>query len=71
MIEEDCRCVEMYANMKQVTMKITATAVVALLKKVDEQLTDDGKIIPKEKIDLFHADNSWNKFANNISNLLK
>lgn len=42
-----------------------------MFKTIDEQLNDDGKIISKEKIDSFLIDNSWNKFASNISNLLK
>ena len=41
-----------------------------MFKIIDEQLNDGGKIIPKEKLDKFLEDNSWNKFAENISKLL-
>ena len=42
-----------------------------MFKIIDEQLKDENKIIPKEKSNKFLEDNSWNKFAENLSILLK
>jgi len=41
-----------------------------MFKKIDDQLNDTGKRIPKEITDKFLEDNSWNKFAEKISLLL-
>lgn len=37
---------------------------------IDEQLSDYNTLIPKEKLDKFLVDNSWDKFAENISRIL-
>lgn len=38
----------------------------SMFKIIDEQLNDEGKKIPNEKIDKFLVDNSWKKFADLI-----
>lgn len=41
-----------------------------MFKIIDEQLMDTSKTIPEEKLNKFLADNTWNKFAKNISHLI-
>lgn len=42
-----------------------------MFRVVEDQLNDNGKIIPQEKINQFFENNSWDRFAENVSNLLK
>ncbi len=42
-----------------------------MFRVIDDQLNDDGQIVLQENINLFLENNSWDKFAGNVSNLLK
>lgn len=49
----------------------TYTDFQEMFQIIDEQLNDLSKIIPEKRSNLFLEENSWNKFAENLSILLK